>query len=167
MVPLSEMFGYANALRSLTQGRAVFSMHFEHYEAVPYSLAEEIVRIESIALGGTSLRAAFLFMYEADTPPYAAGAGTIEGELLYRAGATNVFADVAGFPQVSLESVLERDPEIIFTSPFQVSFILDSETLGGVSAVRDERVIGVAAADATSTGIAELLRTMVDALPTP
>ncbi len=44
MVPLSEMFGYSNAIRTLTQGRATFSMHFEHYEAVPDSLAEEIVK---------------------------------------------------------------------------------------------------------------------------
>ncbi|HUW31854.1 MAG TPA: elongation factor G [Planctomycetota bacterium] len=43
MVPLSEMFGYATDLRTMTQGRAVFTMHFEHYEAVPYSIAEEIV----------------------------------------------------------------------------------------------------------------------------
>ena len=41
-VPLSEMFGYANNLRTLTQGRASFSMEFEHYESVPHSLAEEI-----------------------------------------------------------------------------------------------------------------------------
>jgi elongation factor G len=44
IVPLAEMFGSANALRTLTQGRANFSMHFEHYEAVPDSLAEEIVK---------------------------------------------------------------------------------------------------------------------------
>jgi elongation factor G len=44
MVPLSEMFGYSNTLRSLTQGRASFSMHFEHYEAVPFSIAEEVVK---------------------------------------------------------------------------------------------------------------------------
>ena len=43
MVPLSEMFGYSNTLRSLTQGRASFSMTFEHYEAVPFSIAEEVV----------------------------------------------------------------------------------------------------------------------------
>ncbi|QBG49071.1 elongation factor G [Verrucomicrobia bacterium S94] len=42
-VPLSEMFGYSNTLRSLTQGRASFSMHFEHYEAVPINIAEEVV----------------------------------------------------------------------------------------------------------------------------
>ncbi len=42
MVPLSEMFGYSNALRSQTQGRASFSMQFEHYEAVPFSLAEDV-----------------------------------------------------------------------------------------------------------------------------
>jgi len=44
LVPLSEMFGYSNTLRSLTQGRASFSMHFEHYEAVPFSIAEEVVK---------------------------------------------------------------------------------------------------------------------------
>jgi elongation factor G len=44
MVPLSEMFGYANSLRAISQGRATFTMHFEHYEAVPFALAEQIVK---------------------------------------------------------------------------------------------------------------------------
>jgi elongation factor G len=44
MVPLAEMFGYANAVRSLTQGRASFSMRFERYEAVPFFLTEEIIK---------------------------------------------------------------------------------------------------------------------------
>jgi elongation factor G len=44
MVPLSEMFGYATALRSSTQGRGVFSMHFDHYEEVPKSISEEIIK---------------------------------------------------------------------------------------------------------------------------
>ncbi len=44
MVPLSEMFGFANELRNQTQGRANFTMHFGQYEAVPYSIAEEIVK---------------------------------------------------------------------------------------------------------------------------
>ncbi len=43
MVPLNEMFGYSNAIRTMTQGRGNFTMHFEHYEAVPFSIAEEIV----------------------------------------------------------------------------------------------------------------------------
>ncbi len=42
IVPLSEMFGYATDLRSMTQGRADFSMHFERYEDVPPSIASEI-----------------------------------------------------------------------------------------------------------------------------
>ncbi len=42
-VPLSEMFGYATDLRSRTQGRGSFTMHFGRYEEVPASLAEEIV----------------------------------------------------------------------------------------------------------------------------
>ncbi len=41
-VPLSEMFGYATALRSLTQGRANYTMQFSHYEEVPKSVAEQI-----------------------------------------------------------------------------------------------------------------------------
>ena len=43
-VPLSEMFGYATSLRSSTQGRGVFSMHFDHYEEVPKSISEEIIK---------------------------------------------------------------------------------------------------------------------------
>ncbi|MGI9103372.1 MAG: elongation factor G [Terriglobales bacterium] len=42
-VPLSEMFGYATQMRSNTQGRATFSMHFSKYEEVPRSVAEEII----------------------------------------------------------------------------------------------------------------------------
>jgi elongation factor G len=42
-VPLSNMFGYATDLRSSTQGRANYSMEFDHYEALPNSLAEEII----------------------------------------------------------------------------------------------------------------------------
>jgi elongation factor G len=43
MVPLSEMFGYATELRSRTQGRGTFTMHFGQYEEVPKNLAEEII----------------------------------------------------------------------------------------------------------------------------
>ncbi|MGE7022319.1 elongation factor G [Solibacillus cecembensis] len=44
MVPLSEMFGYATTLRSATQGRGVFSMTFDHYEEVPKSISEDIIK---------------------------------------------------------------------------------------------------------------------------
>jgi elongation factor G len=44
MAPLSEMFGYANVVRTVSQGRAGYTMHFERYETVPFNLAEEIVR---------------------------------------------------------------------------------------------------------------------------
>jgi len=43
LVPLAEMFGYASELRNITSGRGNFTMHFEHYEAVPHALSEEIV----------------------------------------------------------------------------------------------------------------------------
>jgi elongation factor G len=43
MVPLAEMFGYATDLRSMTQGRGVYSMEFDHYEPLPQSMAEELL----------------------------------------------------------------------------------------------------------------------------
>jgi elongation factor G len=43
LVPLAEMFGYATNMRSSTQGRATFSMHFAHYDEAPRSVTEEIV----------------------------------------------------------------------------------------------------------------------------
>ena len=46
-VPLSEMFGYATDLRSRTQGRATFSMQFDHYERVPAAIAEEVIKSRS------------------------------------------------------------------------------------------------------------------------
>ncbi|MCA9730492.1 elongation factor G [candidate division KSB1 bacterium] len=42
-VPLAEMFGYATTLRSITQGRAIYSMQFSHYEDVPRSIADTIM----------------------------------------------------------------------------------------------------------------------------
>jgi elongation factor G len=42
-VPLSEMFGYSTTLRSMTQGRATYTMHFSHYEEAPKGISEEVV----------------------------------------------------------------------------------------------------------------------------
>jgi len=42
MVPLANMFGYVNNLRSMSQGRAQYTMHFDHYEQVPQSVADEV-----------------------------------------------------------------------------------------------------------------------------
>jgi len=42
-VPLSEMFGYSTTLRSMTQGRATYTMHFSHYDEAPKSVSEEVI----------------------------------------------------------------------------------------------------------------------------
>jgi len=41
-VPLANMFGYVNTLRSMSQGRASYTMQFDHYEQVPNQVAQEI-----------------------------------------------------------------------------------------------------------------------------
>ena len=42
-VPLANMFGYVNTLRSMTQGRAQYTMHFDHYAQVPRAVSDEVV----------------------------------------------------------------------------------------------------------------------------
>ena len=42
MVPLANMFGYINTLRSMSQGRSQYSMHFNRYEQVPQAVADEV-----------------------------------------------------------------------------------------------------------------------------
>ncbi len=42
MVPLANMFGYVNTLRSMSQGRAQYTMTFDHYEQVPTAVAQEV-----------------------------------------------------------------------------------------------------------------------------
>ena len=44
MVPLGEMFGYATTLRSMSQGRATFTMEFDHYAEAPANIADAVVK---------------------------------------------------------------------------------------------------------------------------
>jgi elongation factor G len=43
-VPLADMFGYANDMRSMSQGRAQFSMFFDHYAEVPKNIADKLIK---------------------------------------------------------------------------------------------------------------------------
>jgi elongation factor G len=48
-VPLSEMFGYSTSLRSLTQGRATYTMEFKHYSEAPKNVADSIINQKAAA----------------------------------------------------------------------------------------------------------------------
>ncbi|MGQ9476977.1 MAG: ABC transporter substrate-binding protein [Candidatus Bipolaricaulia bacterium] len=145
-----------------TVGKAVGDL--EEAEALIGKIAEEVILIESKVLGREPVRAAFLYMMAPDTPPYAAGSGSIENELLFRAGGANVFAAIGGFPQVGLEELLVRDPQVIFTDPAQVENFYQSRLLGGITAVRERRVYGIKASAVTSTRVAQALRTIAELL---
>ncbi|MGY4706205.1 ABC transporter substrate-binding protein [Candidatus Bipolaricaulota sp. J31] len=127
-------------------------------------IAEEIVRIEAAVLGLPQVRVAFLYMTAPDSPPWAAGRGTPENELILRAGGANVFGDLAGFPQVSLEELVLRDPEVILTDPAQVANVAQSQRLREVSAVRAGRIYGIEASALISTRVAAALRRLVELL---
>jgi translation elongation factor EF-G len=50
MVPLANMFGYVNTLRSMSQGRATYSMQFDHYSQVPQAVADEVAQSSLIGV---------------------------------------------------------------------------------------------------------------------
>ncbi|HDL86261.1 MAG TPA: ABC transporter substrate-binding protein [Candidatus Acetothermia bacterium] len=132
----------------------------EQADALIGHIAEKIVTIETTTLAEKPVRAAFLYASAPDTSPYAAGSGAIENELLLRAGGVNVFRDVQGFPQVSLEEIVSRDPKVIFTDPSQIENITANPLLKTVSAIKNGRVYGINAAWVTSTNVAEVLKQM-------
>jgi iron complex transport system substrate-binding protein len=127
-------------------------------------IAEEIITIESTVLTEPPVRAAFLYAMASDIPPYAVGSGSIENELIIRAGGVNVFSDIEGFPQVSFEEILSRDPDVIFTDPTQIVNILENPLFAGVSAVVKKKVYGINARHLLSTKVARALRTMSEFL---
>ena len=49
-VPLAEMFGYSTTLRSLSQGRATYTMEFKHYTEAPKNVAEAVINKKSLTL---------------------------------------------------------------------------------------------------------------------
>lgn len=127
-------------------------------------IAEAVISSECRVLGLAPVRCAVLYPPALGTPPYVAGTGTIESELLFRAGGVNVFADVEGFPQVNLEDLVARDPEVIFSSLSQIAYITEDPLLQDVSAVRSGRVFGIDASRAASTAVAEVLGEMIERL---
>ena len=135
----------------------------EEAEKLIGRIAEEIITIESTVLGEISVKAAFLYAGP-DTPPYAVGTGAIENELIIRARGTNVFSDIQFGAPVSLEEIVSRNPEVIFTDPSQVVNITDNPLLKGVAAVKSGRVYGINASHVTSTKVAEVLKVMSEFL---
>ncbi|HXF81357.1 MAG TPA: ABC transporter substrate-binding protein [bacterium] len=73
-------------------------------------------------------------------PLITAGAGTFLADLITRAGGRNIFADVAGWRQVSAEAVLRRDPEVIILTAPQTPDVLRRRAWGTVTAIRAGRV---------------------------
>ena len=136
----------------------------EEADALIGRIAEAVVSAEARVLGQPTVRCAFLYPPSLGVPPYAAGTGTIENELVFRAGGENVFADIQDFPQINLEDLLTRDPEVIFTAPSQVAYITEDPLLQGIAAVRNGRVYGINASRAASTAVAEVLTEMIQLL---
>jgi len=137
--------------------------HSVEAELLIGKISEKLVTVEGKVVELERPRAAFLFA-PPQSPPYAVGRGSVEGRLLARAGAENVFKDIEGIQQVSFEALIERDPEFIFTDPSQIANLTQNPLLAEVAAVRNGRVIGIKASSLTSTRVAQTLKEMAAAL---
>ena len=73
MVPLANMFGYVNNLRSMSQGRAQFTMQFDHYAQAPQGVAEEVqgeVRLKAPAARKAAREKSFVFVLKDGEPTW-------------------------------------------------------------------------------------------------
>ena len=97
------------------------------------------MRIEAVVLPPAPGTGGLPLHVRPGRPPYVVRPDTPEHELLARAGGENAFRDLTGYPQVSLEELILRDPEVILTDPAQVENVLASSFLSGLAAVRAGR----------------------------
>lgn len=120
--------------------------------------------MEASVLDRPRSKAAFLYLASPEAVPYAAGRGTPEHELLVQAGGENVFSDLQGYAQISLEELLLRDPLVIFTDPTQTQNFAKRVILGELRAVKEGKVVGIPASWIVSTRVAQALRKAAAAL---
>ena len=76
-------------------------------------------------------------------PLFTVGTETFIHELIEKAGGENIFAALTGYPIVSVEEVLARDPEVIITSVWCYDWALNATELGGINATQAERIYAV------------------------
>lgn len=126
-------------------------------------IAEEIVTIEGSVLDRFKPTVAILYP-SGEQPPFAAGRGTPENEIVLRAGGINVFPDVADYKQVSFEELVKRDPSVIFTDPLLIPLITQHRLLQGVKAVQEKRVYGIGASQWVSSRVAQTIKAVADLL---
>lgn len=132
-------------------------------DALIGTIAEEIVVTEGTVIDRFKPTVAILYP-TGEQPPFAAGRGTPENEIVLRAGGINIFHDVADYKQVSFEEIVKRDPSVIFTDPLLIPLITQNRLLQEVKAVREKRVYGIGASQWVSSRIAQTIKAVADLL---
>ena len=101
------------------------------------------VRVEAAVRGRVRPR---VYVEISGEPMITAARGTFIDDLVRRAGGTNIFSDLRGWPQVSAETVIERNPQIVVSTHFGRHRILSRRGWSEVAAVRSGRVVSMDAA---------------------
>ncbi|MCS7274066.1 MAG: ABC transporter substrate-binding protein [Candidatus Bipolaricaulota bacterium] len=154
---VTEIFKTIRSVNLVTEGDT------KRADALIGKIAEEIVVTEGTVIDRIKPTVAILYP-SGEQPPFAAGRGTPENEIVLRAGGINVFSDIADYKQVSFEEIVKRDPSIIFTDPFLVPLITQNRLLQELKAVREKRVYGIKASQWVSSRIAQTIKAVADLL---
>ncbi len=136
----------------------------EEARVVAGTLALEILALEAKVLGRERPTAAFFYIYDPTGIPYVACGGTPEDEVIRRAGGLNAFGDLVGYPQVNLEEILLRDPQVVFVGTGQKENVTGHHVLKSLRAVGTGQVWEVRAADIVSTRVVQVLALVARAL---
>jgi iron complex transport system substrate-binding protein len=124
---------------------------------------EEAIATEQARVSGEPVSVAYLYAQPGGTL-YAMGTGTPEDDLITLAGLVNAFADVQGYAQISIESLVAIDPAFLITDPTEIEIFEEHPVLSTLSALTAGHVVGVPARLTGSTQIDQALRIIVDAV---
>lgn len=156
---LDEIFRLLRSLGALLDERP------ERVEALVARIRGEVAEVAQKVGARPRPRVAVLYVAPGSGgAPFVAGRGTPEDELITLAGGQNVFADLSLHPQVSIEHVLQRDPDVVVTDRSQLASLAGHPLLRQLQAVQRGRAFGTATSLHSSSRVASAVRELAEHL---
>ncbi len=126
-----------------------------------HKIKQEITKYDKFLLGKKTPSVAILYATGQNRPVYVCGSQTIENEIVVRAGGKNAFADISGGCELSFETLLLRNPEIILTDPQQIQILKEHPLLQTLSAIKNKKIYSVSSNQWVSSRVGQTFQKVV------
>lgn len=147
VLTLGQPGGYLSSIPEVFQAiRDLDAMLYGNWDRANTKIAqisEQIITLETKTLERSHITVAIVYVVSTDRPVFAVGRACLEHELLYRAGGTNVFADLQGGQEVSLEQLLARSPQVLITDPQYMPVLYQHPLLQNLDAIKNKHVLAI------------------------